>query len=167
MRRATNSRWFFAARRIRSRNVARHAIADEARPRTTAGETRHRARRTGNRCGQVVAARVAAAGSGYPRLDAAARDAVLASRCAAYVENGTPTPMRARVPITFNLDERPGTLPRLPVIRLRLQILQPLNHDQQRAPVLVRAVPRVDDRVAQQVVVSAARRLGIDTIETA
>ncbi|HDV6326577.1 TPA: energy transducer TonB [Burkholderia cenocepacia] len=44
-------------------------------------------------------------GSGYPRLDAAARDAWLASRCAAHVENGTPTPMRARVPITFNLDE--------------------------------------------------------------
>ncbi|EKS9841816.1 energy transducer TonB [Burkholderia cepacia] len=53
----------------------------------------------------MVAARVAAAGSGYPRLDAAARDAVLASRCAAHIENGAPTPMRARVPITFNLDE--------------------------------------------------------------
>ncbi|WP_244106911.1 energy transducer TonB [Burkholderia cenocepacia] len=90
------------------RNAARRAIADEARPRTTAGETRHRARRTGNRCGRVVAARVVT-GSDYPRLDAAARDAVLASRCAAHVENGTPpttpTPMRARVPITFNLDE--------------------------------------------------------------
>ncbi|MCA7963211.1 energy transducer TonB [Burkholderia cenocepacia] len=104
MRRATNSRWFFAARRIRSRNAARRAIADEARPKTTAGETRHRARRTGNRCGRVVAARVVT-GSDYPRLDAATRDAVLASRCAAQVENGTPTPMRARVPITFNLDE--------------------------------------------------------------
>ncbi|MBR8092974.1 energy transducer TonB [Burkholderia cenocepacia] len=44
-------------------------------------------------------------GSRYPRFDAAARDAVLASRRAAPVENGTPTPMRARVPITFNLDE--------------------------------------------------------------
>ncbi|MBK1818501.1 MULTISPECIES: hypothetical protein [Burkholderia cepacia complex] len=55
----------------------------------------------------MVAARVAAAGSGYPRLDAALRDAELASSCAAHVENGTPTPtpMRARVPITFNLDE--------------------------------------------------------------
>ncbi|MEB2606898.1 energy transducer TonB [Burkholderia cenocepacia] len=52
----------------------------------------------------MVAARVVT-GSGYPRLDAAARDAVLASSCAAHVENGTPTPMRARVPITFNLDE--------------------------------------------------------------
>ncbi|WP_185715332.1 hypothetical protein [Burkholderia cenocepacia] len=53
----------------------------------------------------MVAARVAAAGSGYPRLDAALRDAELASSCAAHVENGTSTPMRARVPITFNLDE--------------------------------------------------------------
>ncbi|HEB3533379.1 energy transducer TonB [Burkholderia cenocepacia] len=44
-------------------------------------------------------------GSGYPRLDAAARDAVLASRCVAHVENGTPSPILARVPITFNLDE--------------------------------------------------------------
>ncbi|PNO72655.1 MULTISPECIES: TonB family protein [Burkholderia cepacia complex] len=109
MRRATNSRWFFAARRIRSRNAARRAIADEARSGRRQGRrqgrTRHRARRTGNRCGRVVAARVAAAGSGYPRLDAAARDAVLASRCAAHIENGAPTPMRARVPITFNLDE--------------------------------------------------------------
>jgi len=52
----------------------------------------------------VVAARVVT-GSRYPRFDAAARDAVLASRRAAPVENGTPTPMRARVPITFNLDE--------------------------------------------------------------
>ncbi|MCA8235518.1 energy transducer TonB [Burkholderia cenocepacia] len=44
-------------------------------------------------------------GSGYPRLDAAARDAVLASRRAAPVENGAPSPILARVPITFNLDE--------------------------------------------------------------
>lgn len=54
--------------------------------------------------GQVVAARVVA-GSGYPRLDAAAREAVLASRCAPHVENGAPIPTRARAPITFNLDE--------------------------------------------------------------
>lgn len=54
--------------------------------------------------GQVVAARVAA-GSGYPRLDAAARDAVLASRCAPHVFNGAPVPTRARAPIAFNLDE--------------------------------------------------------------
>lgn len=54
--------------------------------------------------GRVVAARVVT-GSGFPRLDAAARDAVLESRCAAQVENGTPLPMRARVPITFTLDE--------------------------------------------------------------
>ncbi|MPV61144.1 hypothetical protein CFB46_16710 [Burkholderia sp. HI2761] len=54
--------------------------------------------------GRVVAARVVA-GSGYPRLDAAARDAVLASRCATHAENGAPSPIRARVPITFNLDE--------------------------------------------------------------
>ncbi|WP_321855673.1 energy transducer TonB [Burkholderia cenocepacia] len=44
-------------------------------------------------------------GSGYPRLDAAVRDTVRASHCTAHVENGTPSPMRARVPITFNLDE--------------------------------------------------------------
>ncbi|MPV67598.1 TonB family protein [Burkholderia sp. BE17] len=54
--------------------------------------------------GQVVAARVVT-GSGYPRLDAAAREAVLASRCAPHVENGAPVPTRARAPITFNLDE--------------------------------------------------------------
>lgn len=54
-----------------------------------------------------------------------------------------------------------------PVVGLRLQILQPLNYDQQRAPVLVGAVPCVDDRVAQQVVVPAARRAGVDAIETA
>lgn len=54
--------------------------------------------------GRVVAARIMA-GSGSPRLDAAARDAVLASRCAPHVENGAALPTRARVPITFNLDE--------------------------------------------------------------
>lgn len=54
--------------------------------------------------GLVVAARVVT-GSGYPRLDAAAREAVLASRCAPHVENGAPIPTRARAPITFNLDE--------------------------------------------------------------
>ncbi|RQU69090.1 TonB family protein [Burkholderia cenocepacia] len=105
MRRATNSRWFFAARRIRSRNAARRAIADEARP----------GRRQGKHGTALVEPETDAAGrsprvslppgSGYPRLDAATRDAVLASRCAAQVENGTPTPMRAPVPITFNLDE--------------------------------------------------------------
>ncbi|WP_157692753.1 energy transducer TonB [Burkholderia sp. ABCPW 11] len=54
--------------------------------------------------GRVVAARVAT-GSGYPRLDAAARDTGLASRCATHAKNGAPSPMRARAPITFNLDE--------------------------------------------------------------
>ncbi|MCA8020075.1 TonB family protein [Burkholderia metallica] len=54
--------------------------------------------------GRVVAARVVT-GSGYPRLDAAAREAALASRCTPYLENGAPSPMRARVPVTFNLDE--------------------------------------------------------------
>ncbi|CAB3757728.1 hypothetical protein LMG29660_03286 [Burkholderia puraquae] len=54
--------------------------------------------------GRVIAARVVT-GSGYPRLDAAAREAALASRCAPYLENGVRSPMRARVPITFNLDE--------------------------------------------------------------
>ncbi|HEP6432913.1 TPA: energy transducer TonB [Burkholderia cenocepacia] len=54
--------------------------------------------------GRVVAVHVAT-GSGYPRLDAAAPDAAFASRCAAQVDNSAPSPMRARVPITFNLDE--------------------------------------------------------------
>ncbi|MDF3084629.1 energy transducer TonB [Burkholderia sola] len=45
--------------------------------------------------GRVVGAHVMT-GSGYPRLDAAARDAVLANRCASRVENGAPSPMRAR-----------------------------------------------------------------------
>ncbi|WP_155294359.1 hypothetical protein [Burkholderia cepacia] len=42
-----------------------------------------------------------ATGSGCPRLDAA----VLANRCATHAENGAPSPMRPRAPITFNLDE--------------------------------------------------------------
>ncbi|KVA53936.1 hypothetical protein WI58_14610 [Burkholderia cepacia] len=54
--------------------------------------------------GQIVAARVVT-GSGYPRLDAAAREAVLASRCAPHVFDGAPVPTRARVPIAFNLDD--------------------------------------------------------------
>lgn len=54
--------------------------------------------------GQIVAARVVT-GSGYPRLDAAAREAVLASRCAPHVFNGAPVPTRARAPIAFNLDD--------------------------------------------------------------
>ncbi|WP_179401302.1 energy transducer TonB [Burkholderia guangdongensis] len=54
--------------------------------------------------GRVSAARVVTS-SGYARLDDAAREAVLASRCRPYAENGTPVPARADVPITFNLDE--------------------------------------------------------------
>ncbi len=54
--------------------------------------------------GRVRAAHVATS-SHYARLDAAARDAVLASRCRPYVEDGTPVPARADVPVTFNLDE--------------------------------------------------------------
>ncbi|WP_321919862.1 energy transducer TonB [Burkholderia cepacia] len=54
--------------------------------------------------GQIVAARVVT-GSGYPRLDAAAREAVLASRCAPHVFDGAPVPTRARAPIAFNLDD--------------------------------------------------------------
>ncbi|ARF89470.1 uncharacterized protein BCN122_II2727 [Burkholderia cenocepacia] len=38
-------------------------------------------------------------------FDAVLRDAWLTSRCATHVENGAPSPIRARVPITFNLDE--------------------------------------------------------------
>ena len=59
------------------------------------------------------------------------------------------------------------TARRSSVVRLGLQSLQSLDHDQQRAAVLVRSVPRVDDRVAQQVVVLAARWLGIDAVEIA
>ncbi|HDR9766908.1 TPA: energy transducer TonB [Burkholderia cepacia ATCC 25416] len=54
--------------------------------------------------GQIVAARVVT-GSGYPRLDAVAREAVLASRCAPHVFDGAPVPTRARAPIAFNLDD--------------------------------------------------------------
>ncbi|AOI76557.1 hypothetical protein WS54_09895 [Burkholderia sp. NRF60-BP8] len=54
--------------------------------------------------GRMVAVRIAT-GSGCPHLDAAARDAVLANRCATHAENGAPSPMRPRAPITFNLDE--------------------------------------------------------------
>ncbi|OED15536.1 hypothetical protein A9Z05_14605 [Burkholderia sp. A2] len=54
--------------------------------------------------GRMVAAHVVT-GSDYPRRDVAARDAALAGRCAAHAENGAPSPMRAREPITFNLDE--------------------------------------------------------------
>ncbi|AYZ62866.1 TonB family protein [Burkholderia multivorans] len=54
--------------------------------------------------GRVVAARVVT-GSGYLRLDAAAREAVLASRCAPHLEEGVATPTRAHAPVTFNLDE--------------------------------------------------------------
>ncbi|MCP3713051.1 energy transducer TonB [Paraburkholderia sp. CNPSo 3274] len=54
--------------------------------------------------GHVVAARVATT-SGYTRLDEAARDAALASRCQPYVEDGKPAPARADVPFTFTLSE--------------------------------------------------------------
>ena len=55
--------------------------------------------------GRVASARVAAS-SGYPRLDDAARNAVSASRCAPYLENGTARPARANVPMTFNLTDQ-------------------------------------------------------------
>ncbi|WP_395068638.1 energy transducer TonB [Paraburkholderia silvatlantica] len=54
--------------------------------------------------GRVVAARVATT-SGYARLDEAARDAALASRCQPYAEDGKPAPARADVPFTFTLSE--------------------------------------------------------------
>ncbi|WP_051481474.1 energy transducer TonB [Paraburkholderia nodosa] len=54
--------------------------------------------------GHVVAARVATT-SGYARLDEAARDAALASRCQPYAEHGKPAPARADVPFTFTLSE--------------------------------------------------------------
>ncbi|RQU33718.1 hypothetical protein DF147_28155 [Burkholderia cenocepacia] len=83
----------------------RRLTAGAAPPGRRQGRTRHRARRTGNRCaGRIVAAHVMT-GTGYPRLDAAARDVMLASRCAAHGENGAPSPMRARAPIPFNPDE--------------------------------------------------------------
>lgn len=54
--------------------------------------------------GHVAAARVATT-SGFARLDEAARDAALASRCQPYVEDGKPAPARADVPFTFTLSE--------------------------------------------------------------
>jgi periplasmic protein TonB len=54
--------------------------------------------------GRVSAAHVSTS-SGHPQLDEAARNAVLASHCRPYVENGTPVPARADVPVAFNLDE--------------------------------------------------------------
>ncbi|MEM5315168.1 energy transducer TonB, partial [Paraburkholderia sp. JHI869] len=54
--------------------------------------------------GRVIAARVATT-SGYARLDEAARDAALASRCRPYAEDGKPEPARADVPFTFTLSE--------------------------------------------------------------
>ncbi|MEX3938414.1 energy transducer TonB [Paraburkholderia sp. BR10937] len=54
--------------------------------------------------GHVVAARVATT-SGYTRLDEAARDAALASRCQPYAEDGKPAAARADVPFTFTLSE--------------------------------------------------------------
>jgi protein TonB len=54
--------------------------------------------------GHVVAARVATT-SGYARLDEAARDAALASRCQPYAEDGKAAPARADVPFTFTLSE--------------------------------------------------------------
>jgi protein TonB len=54
--------------------------------------------------GRVASARVITT-SGYPRLDDAARDAALASRCAPYMENGTALRARATVPMNFNLSD--------------------------------------------------------------
>ncbi|WP_321896713.1 energy transducer TonB [Paraburkholderia heleia] len=54
--------------------------------------------------GRVVAARVATT-SGYARLDEAARNAALASRCQPYAGDGKPAPARADVPFTFTLSE--------------------------------------------------------------
>ncbi|WP_233868962.1 energy transducer TonB [Paraburkholderia adhaesiva] len=54
--------------------------------------------------GHIDSAHVAAS-SGYPRLDAAALDAVQASACTPYKENGKPVPATAKVPVVFNLSE--------------------------------------------------------------
>jgi protein TonB len=54
--------------------------------------------------GHIDSARVAAS-SGYPRLDAAALDAVRSSACVPYKENGKPVPASAKVPVVFNLSE--------------------------------------------------------------
>ncbi|WP_185218904.1 energy transducer TonB [Paraburkholderia dinghuensis] len=54
--------------------------------------------------GHIDSARVVAS-SGYPRLDAAALDAVEASACVPYKENGKPVPATAKVPVVFNLSE--------------------------------------------------------------
>ncbi|HTR09287.1 MAG TPA: energy transducer TonB [Paraburkholderia sp.] len=54
--------------------------------------------------GRVSAARVVSS-SGYARLDEAARDAALVSHCQPYMEDGRSVPVRADVPVTFNLTE--------------------------------------------------------------
>ena len=54
--------------------------------------------------GRVESARIAAT-SGYERLDEAAREAVLASTCSPYLENGIAYRVTAKVPITFNLND--------------------------------------------------------------
>lgn len=54
--------------------------------------------------GRVSTARVGTS-SGHAQLDEAARNAVFASHCHPYIENGMPVPARADVPVTFSLDE--------------------------------------------------------------
>ncbi|PJO54896.1 hypothetical protein CWD85_35565, partial [Burkholderia pseudomallei] len=59
---------------------------------------------------------------------------------------------------------------REPSSRLAAQCLQSLDHAEQRAAVLFGAVPRLDDRLAQQIVVrrrQPGRLPRLDAIETA
>jgi protein TonB len=53
--------------------------------------------------GTIESARVASS-SGFPRLDDAARQAVLASACSPYLRDGTAKRASAAVPFTFSLD---------------------------------------------------------------
>jgi periplasmic protein TonB len=53
--------------------------------------------------GTIESARVASS-SGYPRLDDAARQAVLASTCSPYLKDGTAKRASTSVPFTFSLD---------------------------------------------------------------
>ncbi|MWA35009.1 hypothetical protein GPA09_29665 [Burkholderia pseudomallei] len=86
---------------------------------------------------------------------------------------GTPSALhrRARKQRTLNAERaRSPPASREPSSRLAAQCLQSLDHAEQRAAVLFGAVPRLDDRLAQQIVVrrrQPGRLPRLDAIETA